>query len=167
VTVPPALARLDLAGLRFARTVGHTPAAEQVIGTFSKLGEHGACWIAIAAAGATIDRRRRSGWLRAAAVVAGAYGANVAIKYAIRRPRPDLADLPPLIGTPGAMSFPSAHSTTSFAAARLFSVLGLPAPPLYALAASLAYSRLYLGLHYPSDIAAGATLGTVIGTVAR
>jgi membrane-associated phospholipid phosphatase len=167
VTLPPALARLDIAGLRFARTVGHTPQAERAIGWFSKLGEHGACWLALGAAGAAADRERRGRWLRAAAVVAGAYGVNVAVKYTIRRPRPDLPDLPPLIGTPGAMSFPSAHSTTSFAAARLYSDLGMPAAPAYALATALVYSRLYLGLHYPSDIGAGVVLGTAIGTVAR
>jgi membrane-associated phospholipid phosphatase len=162
-----ALARLDVAALRFARTTGHTPAAEAAIGRFSKLGEHGACWIALGLAGGLADRRRSRQWLRASAVVGAAYGANVAIKYTIRRPRPALPDLPPLIGTPGAMSLPSAHSTTSFAAVRVFSALGVPTGPLCLLAGALAYSRLYLGLHYPSDIAAGAVLGTVIGTVAR
>jgi decaprenylphosphoryl-5-phosphoribose phosphatase len=162
-----ALARLDLAGLRLARTAGHTPGAENAIGTFSKLGKHGALWIGLGLAGAAVDRRRARLWLRAAAVVGASYVVNVAIKYTVRRPRPELPDLPPLIGTPGAMSLPSAHSTTSFAAVRMYSALGLPAPALYVLAVSLVYSRLYLGVHYPSDILAGATLGTVIGTLAR
>jgi undecaprenyl-diphosphatase len=162
-----ALRELDLAGLRFARTVGHSPAAERRIRAFSKLGEHGLLWIGLGAAGAAIDRGRAGRWLRASGIVAGAYGANVAIKYTVRRPRPDVPDLPPLTDTPGEMSFPSAHSTTSFAAVQLYSDLGLPKPPLCALAAALAASRLYLGVHYPSDILAGATLGTVIGRVAR
>ena len=45
-------------------------------------------------------------------------------------------------------SYPSAHATTSFAAA---AALPLPAAPLYALAAAMALSRVYLGVHYPSD----------------
>jgi membrane-associated phospholipid phosphatase len=167
VSLRQTLGELDLAGLRFARTAGHTPAAERAIRAFSKLGEHGLLWIGLGAAGAAIDRRRAARWLRAGAIVAGAYGANVAIKYTVRRPRPDLPGLPPLIDTPGEMSLPSAHSTTSFAAVHLFSELGLPKPPLYVLAVSLACSRLYLGVHYPSDIVAGATLGTAIGRLTR
>lgn len=167
MTARRTLGELDLAGLRLARTAGHTPGAERAIRSFSKLGEHGLLWIGLGVAGAAIDRRSASRWLRASAIVAGAYGANVAIKYTVRRPRPDLPDLPPLTDTPGEMSFPSAHSTTSFAAVQLFSALGLPKPPLAALACSLAASRLYLGVHYPSDIAAGAALGTVIGRLAR
>jgi len=167
VSLPGALGELDLAGLRFARTAGHTPTAEHRIRAFSKLGEHGLVWIALGALGAAVDGRHRRRWLRASAIVAGAYGANVAIKYTVRRPRPDLPELPPLTDTPGEMSFPSAHSTTSFAAVQLFSELGLPKPGLYALAAALASSRLYLGVHYPSDIVAGATLGTIIGRLTR
>ena len=72
----------------------------------------------------------------------------------ICRRRPDIRGLPPLTGTPTGLSFPSAHATTSFAAARAYSEL-LPAGPLYALAAGLALSRLYLGVHWPSDSLAG------------
>jgi undecaprenyl-diphosphatase len=167
VTALQRLAAFDLAGLRFARTAGHTDSAERRVRTFSKLGEHGAIWIALGAAGALADRRKANRWWRATALVAGSYGTNVAIKYAVRRPRPQVEDLPALTDTPGEMSFPSAHSTTSFTAARAYSTLGLPAAPLYALATSLAYSRLYLGVHYPSDIAAGATLGSVLGRFVR
>ena len=97
--------------------------------------------------------------------MAGAYGLNTAIKLAVRRRRPRLRGLPPLAPTPTQLSFPSAHASSSFAAARAYSGL-LPAAPLYGLAAGLALSRLYLGLHYPSDSLAGAALGLALGELA-
>ena len=84
----------------------------------------------------------------------------------VRRPRPQLPGLPPLTGTPTKLSFPSAHAATSFAGARCYSRIGLSAVPLYALAGGLSLSRLYLGVHYPSDVLAGALLGTAIAAVA-
>jgi membrane-associated phospholipid phosphatase len=156
---------LDRAGYRFLRTAGHTPDAETAVRRFSALGEHAAIWLAIGAAGATLDEPRRARWARGLAVVGGAYVLNTAVKLAVRRRRPDIPGLPPLTGTPTGLSFPSAHATSSFAAARAYSEL-LPAGPLYALAAGLALSRLYLGVHWPSDSLAGVALGSAVGTLA-
>jgi undecaprenyl-diphosphatase len=83
----------------------------------------------------------------------------------VRRKRPQLEKLPALISTPTSLSFPSAHASSSFAAARAFSAL-LPVR-LYVPATAMALSRVYLGVHYPSDIAAGALLGTLVGSVGR
>jgi membrane-associated phospholipid phosphatase len=97
-------------------------------------------------------------------VVAGAYGLNFAVKVVVRRPRPELPGLPPLTPTVSRLSFPSAHATTSFAAARAYAGLAPPAA-LYAAAAAFAVSRPYLGVHYPSDVLAGAALGTLVAGV--
>ncbi len=95
-------------------------------------------------------------------MVCAAYGLNFAVKLAVRRRRPELPGLPPLTKTVSRLSFPSAHATTSFAAARAFSGLVRPAA-VYAPAVAFALSRPYLGVHYPSDVIAGAVLGTAIG----
>jgi hypothetical protein len=153
---------LDERVLRLARTHGHGPRRERAIARFSRLGEHGAVWLALGACGWALDRSRRARWGRASGVVAGTFALNTTVKLIVRRPRPELRGLPALTSTPTQLSFPSAHASTSFAGARLYTRLGLPAVPLYALAASLAASRLYLGVHYPSDVLAGAVLGTVV-----
>jgi undecaprenyl-diphosphatase len=133
---------------------------------YSTLGEHAAGWLALGLAGASLDRARRPRWIRATAVVGCAYLTSSSIKWSIGRARPVVEDLPHLMATPTGLSFPSSHSTSSFAAARAYTGL-LPAGPLYGAALGMAASRLYLGVHYPSDVAAGAALGTALGTLAR
>lgn len=153
--------------LLLARTRGHPPTAERAVALFSRLGEHGGVWLAIGLAGGLARREQAGAWRRARRTVLGAYAVNTAIKFAVRRPRPRLAGLPPLQGTTTALSFPSAHAATSFAGALAYSRLGAPPAPLYALAAAIAASRVYLGVHYPSDVIAGAALGTALAAVAR
>ena len=160
------LAALDIALLRALRSRGHPPAVERAVVRFSRLGEHGSLWLALAATGALVDGSRRESWARAGAAVAGAYVANQATKLIVRRRRPELPGLPAVVSTHSRLSYPSAHSTTSFAGARSMSAL-VPGAPLYALATAMALSRPYLGVHYPSDSLAGVALGLAVAELAR
>ena len=148
------------------RSIARTPESVHWVRTYSRLGEHGAAWLALGAAGALLDGRRRGRWARATGTVGGAYLLSTSIKLAVGRRRPKVEDLPHLMATPTGLSFPSSHATSSFAAARAFGRL-LPAAPLYGAALGMGASRLYLGVHYPSDVAAGAALGAVVGTLGR
>ena len=157
---------LDLALYRRVRGIARTPRSVSWVRSYSRLGEHGGVWLAVGAAGVALDGRRRRRWTRATACVGGAYVISTSIKLAVGRRRPAVEDLPHLMATPTGLSFPSSHSTSSFAAARAFTGL-VPTGPLYCGAVAMALSRLYLGVHYPSDVAAGAGLGTLLGSFGR
>ena len=134
---------------------------------FTRLGQHGGLWFALAGAGAAIDKDRRPLFLRAARTIGIAYGINQLIKLAVQRQRPDLDGLPPLVPTGTQISYPSAHASTSFAGAHaLAGFLPAAAAPLYAAAAVMAVSRPYVGVHYPSDVVAGALLGAAVAELA-
>ena len=160
-----ALARADLRLFELVRSTARPPVSD-LVARFSSLGEHAALWLAMGTLGALVDRPRRARWTRGALVVGATYALNTAIKALVRRDRPVVEGLPALVATPTKLSFPSAHSSTSFAAARAYGSL-VPAAPLYATAAAMAGSRVYLGVHYPSDVAAGALLGLAMGSASR
>ena len=148
------------------RTRAHSPALEAAMQTLGAAGEWGLVWVGIGLAGAAADSERRRRWLRAAAVAPGAVGINYAVKLAVRRPRPRLRRLPPLAGAPSSLSFPSAHATSSLAAATAFGrVEPRTRVGLYALAGGICATRPYLGLHYPTDVLAGAAVGIAIGAL--
>jgi membrane-associated phospholipid phosphatase len=139
---------------------------ERAMAAYAWTGESGRVWIAGALAGAIADRPRRARWLRAALGVPLTLGVNFCVKLAVRRQRPRLEGIPPAAKVPTSLSFPSAHAATSFAGATLIGSLAPPLrPALYAAAALMAFSRPYLGVHYPSDVVAGAVVGTALGRV--
>ncbi len=129
--------------------------------------------IAIAAMGTVADLRRRPRRLPptplyAAAALLLASWASGALKDVVDRMRPPLADhaIGALVTVPSDPSFPSGHAATAFAAAGVVAALHprLRLPAL-GLAALVAVSRVYLGVHYPSDVLAGGALGLAIAAV--
>ncbi len=159
--------QLDLKVLKTMRTRGHHPTAEKSAMAISKTGENGYLWFGIGLAGATFDAKHRKQWLAASLIGPLAIGLNFLVKLVARRPRPELDGLPPLGGAPSSLSFPSAHATASFAAATAMSRIRPEMKlALFGAAAVMAVTRPYLGMHYPSDIAAGAVIGTALGTAA-
>ncbi|MDJ0340535.1 phosphatase PAP2 family protein [Streptomyces sp. H10-C2] len=154
------------------RQCGADPRVAHAARTLSRSGEHGALWLAAGLAGACADRARRRAWLRATALVGAAHVASMGVKRVVRRPRPRLLGAEPLVRTAGRHRFPSSHATSAAAAAVAFGVL-LPSGPLRSfspfppLAAVMCVSRLAVGVHYPSDVAAGAVLGAVTARLGR
>lgn len=156
---------LDLKILRAMRTRGHTPAVERAAMFLGKAGNNGLGWLLAGGALAAADSRRRSAWATCAALGPVAIGLNYGIKLIVRRPRPVLKGLPSLGGAPSSLSFPSAHSTSSFAVATAMTRVDRRAAVAFIPAVAVAAGRPYLGMHYPSDVAAGVVLGTALGAL--
>jgi membrane-associated phospholipid phosphatase len=161
-----ALTRIDLGLLRILRTRGHARPLERLVLRFTHMGEHAALWHAIALVGVLLDRERRGVYLRAMVAITITQAANFLAKNLIARARPLIEDLPPLVPTISGLSTPSAHASTSIAAASSLSD-ALPATPLYVTALAMALSRPYMGVHYPSDSLAGAALGALVAREVR
>jgi decaprenylphosphoryl-5-phosphoribose phosphatase len=151
--------------LRAMRSRGHTPAVERAAKALGKTGNNGAIWVAIGVLLALLDGANREAWLICAALGPVGIGLNYVVKLVVRRPRPVLEGLPPLGGAPSSLSFPSAHATSSFAVATAMTRVEPVAAFAFLLAAALALGRPYLGMHYPSDVLAGAVLGVALGLI--
>lgn len=128
----------------------------------SRIGTAGAVWVGLALLLAAA--RRRPAVLLTLPVVWASDGVAYAIKLAVGRARPHLD---PLLAVPHDPSFPSGHATTSFAGAAMLSAFAPRASPLlYLLAAAIGFSRIYVGVHWPLDVLAGAALGTLLALAA-
>jgi membrane-associated phospholipid phosphatase len=155
----------DLRLMRWMRTHGHSPGVESAAIALGKAANNGQVWVVLGLALALIDGDRREEWLICAALGPIAIVLNYGIKLLVRRPRPVLEGLPPLAGAPSSLSFPSAHAFSSFAVAT--AMVRVDPAMFGALLVALAISlgRPYLGMHYPSDVAAGAFLGVLLGLI--
>lgn len=127
----------------------------------SHFGEHSAGWVGVSLLGAVLQPARRKVWLTAGAGAFLAHAAAVVIKRIVKRQRPSHPAIAVNVGTPSRLSFPSAHATSTTAAAILLGkATGLPLPVV--LVPPMALSRLVLGVHYPSDVITGVAVGAVV-----
>jgi undecaprenyl-diphosphatase len=139
------------------------------LGTIDRLG---AVWIALTLALTLRERLGvRCAVVRAVVVFLACFAADSAtfgIKDLVIRQRPFVAhpEIDPLYSVHSS-SFPAGHAATAFAGAVIASYLWRRGAPLFALLAlAIAFSRIYVGVHYPTDVAAGAAVGTAIGAAA-
>ncbi len=160
---------IDNHWLNFIQTNLHNPILDKLIPFISMIGNVGAVWLAIAVIFLLFPRYRRYGVMIVCGVLLAALAGEVVLKHLVERVRPCNVNtaVPMLIARPSDFSFPSGHTSASFAATvaiwkanKKFGIIAL----LFAFV--MAFSRLYLYVHYPSDILAGMILGLVCGTAA-
>ena len=135
--------------------------------TITHLGDGGMLWIALAVILLIPKKTRRAGIAALIALALGALVTNVAVKNIVERIRPyeTVPGLIRLIGEQRDFSFPSGHTCASFAAASAF-YRTLPRRwgiVVIVLAALIALSRLYVGVHYPTDVLGGLVIGLIAG----
>ena len=133
---------------------------------YTKLGDVGLLWIALSVLLLCFRKTRRAGVLSLLAMLVGMLCTNVVLKHLVGRTRPwiDVAGLIPLVNEPDPNSFPSGHTCAAFAAgltwARTLPKTWMRVTALV-LAVCMGLSRLYVGVHYPTDVLAGAVVGAV------
>ncbi len=147
----------------------HNPWLDQVMRGVTWLGNGGWFWCALALLFLLVKRTRRMGVSMLASLGLGALVGLVILKPLVARERPCWIDpsVELLIPVPRDFSFPSGHTSSSFAASvsmllnrkkGKFPILGIGA---LVLAVLIGFSRMYLYVHFPTDVLAGAILGTI------
>ena len=135
----------------------------------TRLGSKGIIWLAIAFVMICTKQYRKCGIIIVISLIAGVVIGNLFLKNIIARPRPCWIneDFNMLIGVPDDYSFPSGHTLSSAACATVLTLenskFAFGAVPLAAL---IAFSRLYLYVHFPTDVIGGALIGIAIGYTA-
>lgn len=139
---------------------------DQAMVFITTLGKGGLLWICTAAALLALPKTRRLGAALAVSLLLEALLCNLLLKPLVARPRPFDVNtaVQLLVSRPTDFSFPSGHTGAAFASASALCFGGSRLwIPVGALAALIAVSRLYLYVHYPSDVAVGAMLGIMLG----
>lgn len=148
----------------------HTPVLDQIMVWITRMGDAGIIWILFAVALLFFPKTRKAGILVSLALILEALLCNCLLKPLVDRMRPfemyPAVEL--LIRPPVDPSFPSGHTAAGFAAltALLFSKQKRWWTPVFLLAAAIAFSRLYLYVHYPTDVLGGIAAGVLSGCVA-
>lgn len=161
---------MDLSILQWIQGNLRCTVLDTVMPAVTALGNGGVLWLALAAVLLLRPQTRRTGWMLLGTLALESVCCNLLLKPLVARPRPFALEpgVQLLIATPGDFSFPSGHTAAGFAVASALyfgkSRLWLPA---LAAAALIAFSRLYLYVHYPTDVLAGAVLGAACGWAVR
>lgn len=162
------LSPLEWPVLLWFQNVLRNPVTDPIVSVFTHLGDSGLLFIVLTALLLCFPKTRRAGFAAACALVCSLLFTNVILKNIFQRPRPwlDCAALIPLVAEHDPNSFPSGHTSAAFAFA-LGSLRALPKRwmkvSVVVLAALMALSRLYVGVHYPSDVLAGFVVGDLAG----
>ncbi len=157
------LADIDGGILLFLQEVVRNPVLDPVMKVITTLGNAGIIWILITLLLFLSKKTRKVGWMSFSALLITLFLNNILIKNIVARPRPYyvIEALVPLIKKPREFSFPSGHAGSSFASA---CILFRKLPKKYGiwalvLATLISISRIYVGVHYPTDILAGMVTG--------
>ena len=155
---------LDFNLLSQIYNITHNGIFDKIMPIISNLGNMGIIWVAISIILLSNKKYRRAGILCLVALIVTAIVGEGILKNLIQRLRPfnEVPAMQLLISKPLSYSFPSGHTASAFAAAFIISnQIKKLVIPAYVLAATIAFSRMYLFVHYPSDIIGGILLGTI------
>lgn len=161
-----AIQALDSALLLQIQDGARTAFLSALLVPVSRAGDMGLFWIALCVLLLLFRRTRRGGALALCGLAAEFVVCDLALKRIVLRPRPYLViqGLVCLVPPENSASFPSGHAASSFVCACLLACsFGKKGVLAYAPALLIALSRVYVGVHYPSDVLAGMVLGTLVG----
>lgn len=169
--MPEVIQTVDAAVLLWIQEVLRLPVLNQFFLFFTHLGDMGLLWLVLSAVLLCFRKTRRAGAAALLAMALGLLVTNVGLKPLVGRPRPyeTVLGALPLYLEPDPLSFPSGHTCAAFAAAtawfrglekRWMGMLGL------GLAALMGFSRLFVGVHYLSDVLTGMVIGVLCGLIA-
>lgn len=144
---------------------------DPLVERYTSLGNLGLLWIILSVAMLCWRPTRRAGAASLAAMALGLLCTNVVLKHLVARERPwlNVAGLIPLVNEPDPLSFPSGHTCAAFASASAWwgtLPKGWMKGAGLVLAVCMGLSRLYVGVHYPTDVLAGALVGALCGWAA-
>ncbi|WP_333860041.1 phosphatase PAP2 family protein [Clostridium sp.] len=142
----------------------HNHALDKIMIVFTSLGNKGLIWIVISMFLITIKKYRKIGIMVLVALIIGSISGEGLLKHLFKRTRPFyfVPDMKLLIAKPVSYSFPSGHTTASFAAVSILCRYFKNYTPVFLVVAILiAFSRIYLYVHYPTDVLAGIVLGLI------